>query len=230
MLNTEQLYTINPLFDFQILCDSDIGLYRLIKDKYYDRDIFDTDLFDSNDEQYLKTVLLTRTHFNPLFIFCKKGVLSNEDMDSLYEQFLNEEYENILKLSPPSDIAKIATLSNTIRKVVNVTVLIKNEAELKWLQTMNKNLKYIMSDYKDLDISKYDTLYIKDIYSLLLFKEKSLVNKNIIYPKYLFNLETATSKLEVPIVEVSKKFYKDNTFLSMDPYKDIVVPITEMAE
>ena len=69
---------------------------------------------------------------------------------------------------------------------------------------------------------------IKDIYTLTLFKQDSIKNKNIIFPRYVFNLETASNRMEVPIIEVSEKYYKDNKFIATDPYKDIWTPVTEM--
>ena len=43
-----------------------------------------------------------------------------------------------------------------------------------------------------------------------------------------FNLENEYHKIELPILEVSEKYYKDNKFMLIDPYKDISVPISEM--
>lgn len=224
----QEIKSINPIFDFQAICDTDLGLYRLIKRDYYDKNIFDNNLFDNNDERFIKTMLLCRDKFNPLFIFCKKNIYPDKEIDDLYRQFLNEEYDNILKLSPPTNIMDIATISNSIKNIVNVTVLCKDKKEIEWLNKYNKKLKYIVSDYKDFKLDKYDTIYIKDIYDLLFFDQDTIDMKNIIIPRFLFNLENGSRKIEMPIIEVSNKYYKRNKFITVDPYKDITVPVGEM--
>lgn len=227
-MNNRQIYTIEPLFDFQALCDTDLGLYRLIKEDYYDRSVFDNDLFDSNDERFIKTILLSRRQFNPLNIFCKKNALTQSEIDDLYQEFLDKEYDRILQLSPYTTIMNIASISNNTNKIVNVIVLCASEKEKEWINKYNLKLKCIIADYKDFDLRKYDTIYIKDIYTLTLFKQESIKNKNIIFPRFMFNLETDSRKMDIPVLEVAKKYYKENKFLATDPYKDIWVPMSEM--
>jgi len=222
-----QIHTIDPLFDFQSVCDIDFGLYKLIKEEYYDRDIFNNYLFDSDDDRFIRTVLLSREYFNPLFIFCKKGVLTGTEMDDLYQEFLEKEYDKIISLSTPTTIMEIATISNSLNKMVNVTILCATPKEAEWVKNHNHKLKCVISDYKDFDLTPYDTLYIKDIYTLLAFKQDTLINKNIIFPRFIFNLEKSKN-IEIPILEVSKKYYKNNKFMATDPYKGISVPVSEM--
>lgn len=226
--NTNPIYTISPLFDFQCLCDTDLGLYRLIKKEYYDRSVFKNELFDSNDEIFIRTELLCREHLNPLFIFCKKDIMSDEELDDLYQQFLDEEYDKILKLSPITSIMNVASTSNNVRDLVNVSILCKSEEEKKWINKYTNKLNCIISDYNQFNLRRYDTIYIKDIYTLLLFDQNTLKNKNILISRFNFNLENEYHKIELPILEVSKKYYKDNKFMLIDPYKDISVPISEM--
>lgn len=227
-MNKGQMYTIDPLFDFQTLCDTDLGLYRLIKQDYYDKSVFDNGLFDSTDERFIKTVLLCRKLFNPLFIFCKEDKLSDEEKDNIYQEFLDTEYDSILNLSTPTTIMEIASISNNANNIVNVTVLCKNDKEKAWVNKYNRKLKCIVSDYKGFDLSKYDTIYIKDIYTLALFKQESIEKKNIIFPNYIFNMENQSGKIEVPVLEVAEKYYKTNKFMVIDPYKDIYAPVSEM--
>lgn len=224
----KEIYTLNPLFDFQILCDTDLGLYKLIKEDYYDRKVFDNDIFDSEDERFIKTLLLTRDKFNPLFLFCKKKTMKDEELDTLYKEFLNEEYENILKYSKATNIMDLLCISNSIKNVVNATVLCQSQSEIDWIHKYNNKIKCIIGKYENFDLSKYDTLYLKDIYNLLLFNQDTLDMKNIMLPRYLFNLEIASRNIEMPIIEVAQRYYKRNKFMLADPYKDIDVPMSEM--
>lgn len=226
--NQQPIYTIDPLFDFQSLCDTDLGLYRLIKRDYYDRNIFNNDLFDSTNLNFVKTMLLTRDKFNPLFIFCKENALTNDEIDDLYRQFLDEEYDNILKLSSPTAIMSLAAVSNSVNKIVDVTVLCKSQKEVDWIRKYSNKLRCIVSNYENFDIGKYDTIYIKDLYTLLSFKQENINMKNIIFSRFLFNMENASKKIAVPVIEVSKKYYKNNKFMSAEPYKNLHEPVSEM--
>ena len=224
----DKINIVNPLFEFQSLCDIDIGLYRLIKRDYYDRTVFNNILFDSDDERFIKAKLICRRNINPLFLFCKKGKLHVEELDDLYQQFLVEEYDNILKLSTPTSIASLASVSNSINKLVDVTILCKTKKEEEWIKSKNPKLKCLVSDYKELDISKYDTIYLKDIYDLLLLKKESVYMKNIVLSRYLFNLENTSNLIQLPLIEVSKNFKNCNRFMLIDVYKDITIPVSEM--
>lgn len=227
-MENKPIYTIDPLFDFQALCDTDLGLYKLIKRDYYDRNVFDNILFDSTNINFVKTMILTRQKFNPLSIFCKKGIMKDNELDELYKQFLDEEYDNILSLSSPTAIMNIAAVSNSVNKIVNVTVLCKTQKEADWIHKYTYKLDCIVSDYDNFDLSKYDTVYIKDLYTLLSFNQDSINKKNIIFSNFFFNLENGSSKFTIPIVEVSKKYYKRNKFMTAEPYKDIYAPMGEM--
>ena len=227
-MNRGQIYNIDPIFDFQILCDTDLGLYRLIKEDYYDRTVFDNYLFDSNDLLFIKTVLLCRKLFNPLSVFCKEDSLTDEERNNIYKEFLDTEYDRILNLSTPTTIMEIASAANNTNKIVNVTVLCKNEKEKEWVNKYNAKLKCIVADYEDFNLDKYDTIYVKDIYTLLSFNQESINEKNIIFPNYFFNLEIQNGKMDIPILEVAKKYYENNKFMSIDPYKDIQPPASEM--
>lgn len=219
-------YIINPIFDFQSVCDTDLGLYRLIRKEYYDKSIFRKELFETNDLAFVKAMILTRSKFNPLSVFCKDNVLKEEEMNDLYEQFLEEEYDKILELSSPTTILSLASTSNNLNKMVNVRILCKSKNEVKWISKYTTKLKCIISPYKDFDLKKYDAVYLKDIYTLLQFKQDSIDKKNIILSKFNFNLESY--KLELPIIEISKNYYKNNKLLLASPYKDIIAPVSEM--
>lgn len=226
-MEQQQIHTIDPLFDFQLLCDTDMGLYNLIKRDYYDKEVFDNYLFESTNDRFIKTKLMCREYFNPLHIFCKKGKMTHKELDNLYAEFLEKEYDNILELSPPTAVFQLASVSNSVKKIVSPVIICKSEAEVKWIKKYDSKLKCIIEDFKDFDITKYDTIYIKDIYTLLLLKQESLNLKNIIIGRYVFNLEIANTQIELPIIEVSQKYYVQNKFMLIDVYKDISIPVTE---
>ena len=125
--------------------------------------------------------------------------LSDEELDNLYEQFLNEEYDNILKLSPPTGIMNIASISNSIDNVVSGTVLCKTEQEKQWIEKRDKKLNCIIGNLIGFDIKNYDTIYIKELYSLTVLKQESIKLKNIIFPKFLFLLKVFQRYAYLPL-------------------------------
>lgn len=228
MENKKPIYTLHPLFDFQAICDTDIGLYRLIKKEYYDKSVFKNELFDSKDEMFIRTELLCRKNFNPLFLFCKENIMSDEELDDLYQQFLDEEYDKIIDLSPITSIMNLAATSNSVRDIVTASILCKTDKEKEWVYKYTKKLNCIVSEYKQFKLDRFDSIYIKDIYTLLLFDQSTLKDKNILISRFNFNLENEYTKVELPIMNISQKYYKNNKFMLIDPYKNISIPMGEM--
>ena len=216
-------YTINPLFDFQLICDTDMGISNLIKRDYYDKDVFDNTIFQSKDKNFLKEKLVCRKLFNPLHLFCKKGIMKDEEIDDLYREFLEKEYKTILQLSIPTAVMQFVSMSNKLQQTIHPVILCKNQDEVDWIKQHDSDLKCIIADYENFDISKYDTIYLKDIYTLLLFNQSSINKKNINIGRYAFNFDILKENMEVPILEVAKNYYLKNQFYLIDVYHGISI-------
>ena len=85
---------LTTLIPFDLIIDTDYGLAQLIKDEYYDKTVFDGTL--ESQDQDLLWFLYSRNNPNPLSV-----LMWDEDdkdsMDSLYEDFINTKYIDILK-------------------------------------------------------------------------------------------------------------------------------------
>ena len=180
------MYTINVLIPFNMMVDIDMGLIKLLEFEYNNDEYFEQGILNAPEEiqQYL---LNNRTDRNPLSIVFKKD--DPELMEDLYNQFMEKEYQNILELSCNTALVNIAdTLKTTMDQIIRITVLCKSKTEENLLKLRKIPLFRTLIMYPEaIDLSKYDTLYIKDINDLDKFK-KNIFKKNIYVANYGFNI------------------------------------------
>lgn len=148
------------LMDFDCYVDTDIGLIRLIKEKYLDERVFDRELINSNIIKIIK-LLYNRKDKNPLYVFSKDGV-SKEDLDDYYNEFIKEEYDEILARSVTTEIKSLINLFRT-ESGIHITFLCKNQEEIDLLKRDEtlKNDKFVLKDSKNVDFSIYTAYYFK---------------------------------------------------------------------
>ena len=172
----------NILVDFDLLVDKDYGLIQLIKKDYSDNDFIDDIIFKMKDKILLGE-LLTRKEKNPLSIIFKKDY--TQSLDSLYNEFLELELDNILNYSLITNMLDLMiTYVETSSAIV--TVICKNKSEEQFINKY-KLKTIVYEDFSKLDIKEYDSIFIKDYSKILEFK--NLIAKNIFIGRYNFNLE-----------------------------------------
>lgn len=148
------------LIDFDCYVDTDIGLIRLIKERYLDVKVFNKDLLDSNMINIIK-LLYNRKDRNPLYLFANEGVSKN-DLDDYYKEFLEVEYDGILKYSVTTEIKSLINLFRT-EPSIHVTFLCKNQKE-KNLLVKDPSLQgysFILENDQRVDFSKFYSFYFK---------------------------------------------------------------------
>lgn len=180
------MYTINVLVPFELMIDTDMGLIKLLEFDYNNDEYFYPGILNAGEEaqQYL---LNTRKNKNPLSIACKKD--DQELIDDLYNQFMEKEYDQILMLSCNTNLVDLANvLKISADQVIRLTVLCKDIREKKLLEHRKISLfRTLVCNYEAVDLSKYDTIYVKDAQDLDKFK-KSIFRKNIYIANYGFNV------------------------------------------
>ena len=98
------MYIIKVLMPFNVLIDTDMGLWNLIQFDYRNDIFFLKGMLDMSDA-HKKYFMITRDNRNPLMT-----ILSEPDetlANDFYSQFIDKEYDQILKLSPNTDVCKI---------------------------------------------------------------------------------------------------------------------------
>lgn len=162
------------LIDFDCYVDTEVGLIRLIKDKYRDEKVFNIDKL--NDIRQIILSLINRKDINPLSIISKDNI-SEEDLLDYYIEFMNEEYNEILKRSVTTELKTLVNLLKT-EPGINVTFLCETEIEEELLRK-DRDLdkcKILVKDRDDIYFSDYSTFifkYITDYIDILILPYKT---------------------------------------------------------
>jgi hypothetical protein len=122
--------------------------------------------------------------------------------NSLRDQILDspERYADVLKGSTSTGIFNmVLTMKQTVNSGCNPTILCKNEADSEFIQKTIPGIAVHIADdryYNGLDVTPWDTIIVKNIYTPKAFK--NLHGKNIYICKYRFNMDP--SKPTSPII------------------------------
>ena len=212
-----------PIFKFDQIVDTEIGLIKVIQDKYNDRNTFYWSLLEA-PIKFKIGLLYDRKHPNPLTILAKDRD-NIELLDEYYQQFMTEEYVYILKHSV---VTNLYTLINEFVLVKGITPIIvcKNELEVNYLNKVNKEVFskceiVINESYGKAIDDRSDIIYLKDIREVLTMTNK-VPYKNIYIASYRFNFEDDERTQLLETFAVLLQGYSKVT--SYDPYneKDIL--------
>lgn len=186
------------LIQFDFMIDLDVALFKLIKNKYNNKDIINQDIININNEKEIISLMINRTCINPLELFIKG------DTKDLYKDFMNnvELEKELLNEAMASDIFGLMITFMKEASSVDITVLCKNQLESDFIKNLNNSLNtIIVNDYKTIDLSKYTVLYLKYFSSIMSFGNvagKHIYVANARYnmdKEYDNNLDTALSIL-----------------------------------
>ena len=178
------------LVEADMLVDTEFGLIRLIRDKYANEDFFFKDILNL-DSKLLKGVLMERTMFNPLQVAFKDESLTDY-MDAFYTQFMEQEYEEILKRSCLTNIVNLVKMGIDTEGIVKFCILCKNKMQKDFMTHVMSDclpsLFSIVIDDKDtFDVSPYSAIFVKDIRNLVRYA--NLHGKVIYLANMMYNLD-----------------------------------------
>ena len=172
------------LMDFNCYIDTEIGLIRLIQNKYLDSRVFNKKILFSGSK-YLLSALIERKEFNPLYIIANDNI-SREDLDDYYKEFMETEYESILNYSYITEVENFINLLKT-EPAIHITFLCNSELEANLIKNLKSlNVKYnIIFKNDNNDKSNYSTYYFKYVTDDLL--DYIFPFKNYYFSKYKLN-------------------------------------------
>lgn len=211
------MYMMTSTVPFDMIVDTDLGLWKLIQDRYNKNIFFYEGLINIRDMNHMKYMITSRMDKNPLKVLLKEEYFNSAD--SLYNQFMEDEYNRILELSTNTAIYDIICRSKGVRDVLRYTILCKTQQEVdeihKRFKRHNVDVNTILyDDLKEIDVSPYGSLYIKDIDDFFLYN--NVGGKNIIIGNYGFNLENGVPN--TPLAEQSLLISKLNVVHMIDMY------------
>ena len=133
------------LIPFDVLCDIDSGLMMLVNFEYHNDNYFRFPLFTLKEEEFAY-VMTRRREKNPLYLI-SNGTLEEETLNNLYIEFMDKEYEQILKLSRFTSIADVIELRNYLSdNTLTYTVICNRKEEIDILKEREISFDYILKD------------------------------------------------------------------------------------
>ena len=210
------------LITSKILIDMDIGLFNVIKDKYNDPTVFDTNILNL-DDKLIKGLLQESEYNNPLMIIMKEK--DELQADAYYKELMLSEYESIIRNSTST------TIINVIKKFIDseagmrIDILCATKLEASIISNFMGNdyhpssYKFIIqSEREDVDLTVYDTLFIKYANDLLEFA--NVDGMNIMISDYRCNLDPKKyeEKEKTPKIEYAALYGTHNEFYTFTLY------------
>ena len=201
------------LIEFDCYVDTEFGLLQLVKKNFLDKDVFNINKLYNQSPRKLILSLIDREERNPLSVIANEGV-SKKDLDDYYNEFMKDEYKNILNLSVTTEIKSLIELMKT-EPGIHVTFLCKNEDEVNILKddSSTDNCKFIMEDPNN-DYSKFTAFYFKYMDENVLrylYKYKAYY-----FSKYRLNFDKEFNMVEPEIV--NKIILRGGTIEILDLY------------
>lgn len=203
------------LIDFDCYIDTEVGLIRLIQDKYLDDKVFNVELLQSGLRNIIN-MLINRKEKNPLYLFANKDI-SKEDLDDYYKEFMNIEYDRILSRSVTTEIGHLIELLKS-EPSIHITFLCHNQKQRNILvkEEFLRGKNFIL-DTDNVDFSQFTQFYFKYISEDI--DKYIFPYKTYYFSKYLLNFDNEFNMNYPEIVD--KIVYNRGEIEILDLYNKI---------
>lgn len=145
--------TYTPIFDFQMLFDTDFGIMSLIASEMQDIDLFDHEWINAHrtNKQMIKA-LYERTDKNPLIQATVPNRHTKEEIDELYNSFITDEeyYKKVISKSMPTEIYSLLGRCFEMGDIYP-SILYRNDIELSLIKEMDYTNRITESNLIRLD-------------------------------------------------------------------------------
>lgn len=195
----------NILIYFDMLIDTDIGIYEVMKRKYNNPNIVKP-IINNIDIDTLLVLLKEERYDNILDIFIDSEKYNTKD---LYNQLMEQEYDNIIKYSILTDVYRLMNVY-IMSNVVSVTVLCKNEQEEQLIKKINKNFSTVILD-DNLKINDFDSIFLKNYKDIVFLKK--IHCKNIFICDYQNNID---EEEKIPLSNITAIVGKTNNIYTVN--------------
>lgn len=209
------MYTVTASVPFDLVLDTDIGLWKLIQNQYHNSIFFNKGVLDIRDLNVMKYLITQRDEYNPMTLFLKKEYI--KDADSLYDEFIDREYFNILKYSSNTGIFDMIRRTGYIDDIMKMDIICDNDRQEKEIKERFDKYKIqprtiINDNLSSLDMTSYGSIYVKKYKDIL--KYPILEGKNIIIGRYKFNFEKKFP--DIPLQEITNLLMATNVVQMVD--------------
>lgn len=165
---------LTPLFGFDTIIDTDIGLLNLIRNQYLDERVFKKDFFKTKFYQQLYE-LYHRKEENPLYVFAKDSE-NREQLDAYYHEFLDTCYTDILDMSISTEVYHLMRMCKNSPDF-EIGILCKRQEEIDFLSEEEdfKDIKlYLLEKINSKVTDTYKQFFLKRLEDIEPFRELSV--------------------------------------------------------
>lgn len=177
---------MNIFIEFDMLFDKDYGLIRTLVEKYKNNKYLNNDYLKHISFKNLINDLLNQDERDPL----KLAICDGIDYSSIYNDIENDDTLKKMVVNNSYPLKKMINCMKYIMSLslddgYKITVCCDNEYEIERLKDTKLNVNVILYE-KDLDVSEYDCLYIREGISIKT-KYKNVSQKHIYIANYNYN-------------------------------------------
>lgn len=190
---------MSPMIPFNMIVDTDIGLFAIILKYYLDPKVFNESFFKDRKIVDLIHILYNREKENPLYLCINQGY--EDSCDSLYEELIVDKYAEILQLSVKTEFYKLIRSFN-LQRDISLTIVCDRQEEIDLLKAEEVTRDNNIVLYDDLsvnDIIKFNQFYFKYIQDANGYV-KYLIDKSIYFANYKFNRNTIDEFIDPTLV------------------------------
>lgn len=220
MENRGRVQSNRLLFTFDCLLDRELGIVNALREDF---------LFNKGESpnEFINYSFLLATdeelYFHRMydmgFDILKHCLVNIDDPSEIRKDYLTEDYERILSLSPRTNMVHLIN-QYTSTDFISVDIVCYLPVEMKWARHLCPNANTIIADSKTkMSLSPYARLHVADINEVYNFKD--IVCKHIAVLRYVENfIETDINgkKTIMLLPQCTLPLWDTNEFRIMDPY------------
>lgn len=185
---------MNIFIEFDMLFDKDYGLIRTLVEKYKDSKYLNNEYLKHVSFKRLINDLLNQNERDPLKLAIANGI----DYSNIYKDIEKDESFKKMIIDNSYPLKKMIScmkyiMSLSLDDTYRITVCCDNEYELKRLDETKLKVNSIIYE-NNLDLSKYDCLYIKEGINIK-SKYKNVSQKHIYIANYNYNCNNENKSL-----------------------------------
>lgn len=200
------------LTDFNIILNTDVGVFSVLKSKYNNPNFFNTDLISNIDDDALIYMLTNKRYGNVLDLFINNNY--KNQTESLYNQIIDNDLDIVYNNSLLTNIFDLFKLYLKT-EVINITVLCKNEKEEQIIKKLDENFNILRyNDNEKINCEEFDTIFLKKYKDV--YKFDKLKAKNIFIYNYANNLD---EEKNIPLLDISFTIARTNKVYTIDLHR-----------
>lgn len=214
-------YGNSALAEFDTMFDLDIGIMRLVRDKYSNAKYIKPWVTNGSDE-FFRCLSLSRRETNIM-----ETLLTKENVGSANQLLLelyDKHFEEIFKLSPSTSIFGLVKLYAQASGIAHVGVICKNPIEEQYIKSLQLKMDIVTDTIQPNPVG-YDAIFIHNIENIPNYNSKNNLKGYTLYvSNYMFNYVVAENGTNILKVDKLVDIAVANNIFTVDPFVGVKLP------